>query len=169
MNDTKTVELAIARYKQANGRPITNNYKSKLCDCYATYCKLNQIFWEKPIYTPEPTTIQPPTQEKVQMLIASAKGRLSILIDYHRRTGLRPIEILRRERSQSQRHPPRNKHHHRTNNQRMQPKTTTNITPELMGRIQDYIRKHNLRKETTYYSKATSKDTANTSDDSETN
>ena len=93
LKDTKAIELAIARYKKKNGRPITNNYKSKLCDCYATYCKFYKIEWEKPIYTPEPTTIQPPTQEQVQMLVASPRGDLSLKIDIIQQTGLRPIEI----------------------------------------------------------------------------
>jgi hypothetical protein len=87
------VELAIARYTKQNGRPATNNYKSKLCDCYQHYCKLHKIEWEKPIYTPEPTSIQPPTQEKCQMLIASARGDLSLKIDLSTQTGLRPCEI----------------------------------------------------------------------------
>ena len=65
LNDTKAVELTIARYKKKDGRPITNNYKSKLCDHYAYILQILQIFeWEKPIYTPEPTTIQPPTKKK---------------------------------------------------------------------------------------------------------
>jgi len=77
LKDTKAVELVIARYTKKNGRPITNNYKSKLCDHYATYCKFYKIEWEKPIYTPEPTTIQPPTQERISMLISSARLELS--------------------------------------------------------------------------------------------
>jgi hypothetical protein len=93
LSDTKAVELAIARYKKRDGRPITNNYKSKLCDHYATYCKIYKIEWEKPIYTPEPTTIQPPTKEKVQMLIATARPTLSIRIDLIQQTGFRPCEI----------------------------------------------------------------------------
>jgi hypothetical protein len=48
LRNTVSVELAIARYIKQNGRPITNNYKSKLCDCYQHYCKFYKIDWEKP-------------------------------------------------------------------------------------------------------------------------
>jgi hypothetical protein len=64
LDDTQTVELAIADYYKINGHKATNNYKGKLCDCYARYCKFYKIDWEKPIYTPEPTSIQPPSDEK---------------------------------------------------------------------------------------------------------
>ena len=75
LKDTKAVELAIARYKKKNGRPATNNYKSKLCDTYATYCKLNHIEWEKPAYTPEPTTI--PRQKRQTMKRRQSQHSLS--------------------------------------------------------------------------------------------
>ena len=48
LQDTKAVELAIARYQKQNRRPVTNNYKSKLCDCYNTFRKFYEIQWERP-------------------------------------------------------------------------------------------------------------------------
>ena len=125
LNDTQSVELAIARYKKKNGRPITNNYKSKLCDTYATYCKLNHIEWEKPIYTPEPTTVQPPTQERISMLISSARLEISIKLDIIRTNRTQTRRNSGRKRTPSQQHTPRPKHRNRKNHQRMQPKTTT--------------------------------------------
>ena len=77
LNNTEEVDLAIARYIKNDGRPASNNYKGKLCDCYARYCKFYKIVWEKPIYTPEDHGIQPPSNEKCEMLVASAKGTLS--------------------------------------------------------------------------------------------
>jgi len=145
LKDPEAVQLAIARYKKKDGRPVTNNYKSKLCDTYATYCKLHKIFWEKPTYTPEPTTIQPPTEAQCDMFVASAKGTLSICIDISRRTGFRPIEIYGEKGLQV------NNIHPETNTitaritKGCNPRPPQNITPELMGRIQDYIRKHNLK------------------------
>ena len=53
LNNSKEVELAIARYKKKNGRPCTNNYKSKLCDHYARYCKFYKIEWENPSTHPK--------------------------------------------------------------------------------------------------------------------
>ena len=93
LNNTEEVDLAIARYIKKDGHPATNNYKGKLCDCYARYCKFYKIIWEKPIYTPEEHGIQPPSNEKCEMLVASAKGTLSMKIDISRQTGLRPIEV----------------------------------------------------------------------------
>jgi hypothetical protein len=93
LSNTEEVDLAIARYIKKDGHPATNNYKGKLCDCYARYCKFYKMVWEKPIYTPEERGIQPPSNEKCEMLVASAKGTLSLKIDISRQTGLRPIEV----------------------------------------------------------------------------
>jgi hypothetical protein len=93
LNDAQAVETAIADYKKKNKRPCTNNYKSKLCDHYATYCRFYKVIWEKPIYTPEEKSIQPPSTEKCLMLITSAKLPLSLKLDISSQTGLRPIEI----------------------------------------------------------------------------
>jgi hypothetical protein len=87
------VDLAIARYIKKDGRVASNNYKGKLCDCYARYCKFYGVDWEKPIYTPEDHGIQLPSNETCEMLVASAKGSLSLKIDLSRQTGLRPIEV----------------------------------------------------------------------------
>ena len=94
------VELAIARYKlldpktwQPTNRPASNTYKQKLCFVYRDYCKYYKIPWEVPEYTPEERGIQPPSDEKCLMLIAAAKGSLSLKIDISTQTGLRPIEI----------------------------------------------------------------------------
>jgi integrase len=145
LNDTKAVELAIARYKKKNGRPATNNYKSKLCDTYAYYCKFYKIEWEKPIYTPEPTTIQPPSQEKVQMFVASARPILSLRIDIFQQTGFRPIEIQGEKGLQAKNiHPDQNSITARIT-KGCNPRPPIKITPELMGRIQTYITKHNLK------------------------
>jgi integrase len=144
LNNTTEVELAIARYKKKNGRSCTNNYKSKLCDHYATYCKHYKILWEKPIYTPEPTTIQPPSQEKVQMLVASAKGKLSIAIDIIQQTGLRPVEIHGKKGLQVNNiHPDQSTITARIT-KGCNPRPPLKVTPQLITRLQDYIRQHNL-------------------------
>jgi integrase len=145
LKDTKTVEIEIARYKKKNGRPITNNYKSKLCDHYATYCRFYKIEWEKPIYTPEPTTIQPPTQERIMMLISSARLELSIKLDISAQTGLRPVEIQGEKGLQANNiHPDQNTITARITkgcNQR----PPLPITKELTARLLDYITKHNIK------------------------
>jgi len=145
LKDTKAVELAIARYKKKDGRAITNHYKSKLCDCYNTYCKFYQIYWEKPVYTPEETTIQPPTQEKIQMLIASARLELSIKLDISAQTGLRPIEVCGEKGLQAKDiHPDQNTITARiTKGCNARPPLP--ITKDLTTRIQTLIAKQNLK------------------------
>jgi hypothetical protein len=100
LEDQQNVELAIARFKlkdpisrEFTDKSATNNYKSKLCDTYAVYCKFNKIYWEKPIYTPEDKAINVPTTEKCKMLYSSAKGSLSLKIQISVETAFRPIEI----------------------------------------------------------------------------
>lgn len=100
LNNPQEVELAINRYKRIDhkthkftNKTITNSYKSKLCDCYTTYCKFYKIEWEKPIYTPEPKSISPPTKETMQKLISASRNELSIKLDIIFQTGMRPCEI----------------------------------------------------------------------------
>jgi len=147
LSNTQAVELTIARYKKKDGTPITNNYKSKLCDCYATYCKFVKIVWEKPIYTPEPTTIQPPSQEKVTMLISGAKFVLGMKIDIIAQTGLRPIEIQGSKGLHAgDIHPDQLTITARIT-KGCNPRPPLKITPQLLKRIQDYIAVHKLRPE----------------------
>jgi integrase len=81
----------------------------------------------------------------VQMLVASAKGDLSIKIDIIQQTGLRPVEIQGEKGLQvCNVHPDHNTITARITkgcNQR----PPLSITPELLTRIQTYIRKHDLK------------------------
>jgi integrase len=82
------VEMAIAKLH------ITNTTKGAYVSIYQNYCTAFRIKWEQPKYTREPTGIQPPTQEKIQILIASTRSaELSLRIAIMAETGLRPIEI----------------------------------------------------------------------------
>jgi integrase len=145
LRNPQEVEIQIARYKKKDGRPITNNYKSKLCDCYNTYCKHNQIFWEKPTYTPEPTTIQPPTQEKVAMLIAHAKGDLSLKIDISSQTGLRPIEIQGEKGLQAKDIHPDTKTITARITKGCNPRPPLPIDEQLTAKLQTYINTKHLK------------------------
>jgi len=139
------VELAIARFIKKNGRPATNNYKGKLSQIYAVYCKRNKIEWEKAVYTPEPTTIQPPTREKIQMLIASASRSLSLKLQISMETGLRPIEIQGQKGLQaSDVHPDQSTITARIT-KGCNPRPPLKVTPELIARLQEYIRQSNLK------------------------
>lgn len=142
-----TVELAIAKYTKQNGRPATNNYKSKLCDCYQHYCKFFKIEWEKAQYTPEPTSIQPPSNEKCLVLISSAKGDLSLKIDLSNATGLRPCEIVGEFGLEARDiHPDQNTITARIH-KGCDARPPIQVKPELTARLQAYITTHNLKPE----------------------
>jgi integrase len=147
LKNTIAVELAIARYTKQNGRPATNNYKSKLCDCYQHYCKFHKIEWEKPTYTPEPTTIQPPSNEKSLMLISAAKGDLSLKIDLSTQTGLRPCEIQGEFGLEAKNiHPDQNTITARIH-KGCDPRPPIQISPELTSKLQAHITRKNLKQE----------------------
>ena len=104
LDNPQEVELAISKYtlidpktrKQTN-KPASNCYKDKLVHVYASYLKVHKLHWtedERPVYTVEPRSIQPPSDEKCEMLISHAKGALSIKIHISMQTGLRPIEVV---------------------------------------------------------------------------
>jgi integrase len=111
------------------------------------YCRFYKIEWEKPIYTPEPTTIQPPTQEKILMLISSARLELSIKLDISAQTGLRSIEIQGEKGLNAKDiHPDQNTITARITkgcNQR----PPLPITKELTTRLQTYIMENNIQPE----------------------
>lgn len=98
------VETAIAKYtlidpttRQPTKKPVSNCYKDKLVHVYSNYLKVHKLHWtdnERPVYTVEPRSVQPPTQEQCEMLISHAKGALSLKIHISMQTGLRPIEVV---------------------------------------------------------------------------
>jgi integrase len=145
LKNTTEVELAIARYLKHDKKPATNNYKKHLCSTYNGYCTHYKIQWEKPHYTEEPHAIQPPSQDKCTMFVASAHGQLSLKIDISIQTGLRPIEIVGQKGiTANDIHPDQNTITARITkgcNQRPPLK----ITPELTARLQAHITRHNIK------------------------
>jgi integrase len=94
LNNTAEVELAIANYKKENKEPASNRWKNQCVTAYKHYCKLFKITWEDPPhYKIDEKSIQPPSTEKCLMLMASAKGKLSLKIGISTETGLRPVEV----------------------------------------------------------------------------
>lgn len=101
LDNPNEVNLAIARYKlidphtrEETNQPASNTYKSLLVNAYSKYIDYYKIQdWEKPHYTPQPKGIQPPTEERIKLLIASAKIPLSLKISVSKETGLRPKEV----------------------------------------------------------------------------
>ena len=145
LENPEEIALAIARYIKQNGQPASNNYKSKLSDCYNHYCKFYKIQWEKPIYTPEEKGIQPPTNEKIQMLISAARNPLGLKIQISAETGLRPIEIQGEKGLKAKDIHPDQKTITAINTKRCNARPPMQITPELTTRLQTYITNHNLQ------------------------
>ena len=147
LNDTQAVELAIANYVKTDGHRATNNYKGKLCDCYARYCKFYNIAWEKPLYTPEPHSVQPPSTEKCEVLISSAKMPLSLKIDISTETGLRPIEIVGEKGIHASDIHPDQKTITARSVKGCNPRPPIKISEELSARLKTYILQNQLSNE----------------------
>ena len=92
LSEPEAVKAYVANLKKRDGTEISKAYKRSLIQSYARYCKFKKIQWEKPRYTPEERSIQPPTEEKIKMLISGAQGLLSLKLQVSYETGLRPIE-----------------------------------------------------------------------------
>jgi hypothetical protein len=145
LQDTKEVELAIARYKKVNGQPSSNCYKAKLCVAYRHYCQYYKIQWEKPTYTPEEKSIQPPSTEKCDLLIASAKGIMSLKIAISTETGLRPIEVTGEKGLKTKDIHTDQKTITAINTKRCNARPPMKISNELTARLQTYITEKQLK------------------------
>jgi hypothetical protein len=99
LNEPEQVKQFIANLN------VTNGYKKNLCLAYNKYCKHYQIEWKMPIYRPEQQAIKIPTNEKIEMLIASAGRTLSTTTNQQRNR----IKTNRIMQPKSQRHRPRTK------------------------------------------------------------
>ena len=102
LKNTIEVETAIASYmrrnpitKEFSDIPASNKWKNQCVLAYQHYCKLLKIEWlDIPKFKVDEHSIQPPTQEKCAILLASARSELSLKIDISIQTGLRPVEIV---------------------------------------------------------------------------
>jgi integrase len=100
--------------------------------------------WEKPTYRGDEKSIQVPTKEKCNMLMASAHGVLSMKIDLSTQTGLRPCEIqgekgLRAEDIHIEQRTVTARSAKNCN-----PRPPLPISQELTTRLQRYIIKNNI-------------------------
>ena len=73
--------------------PTRDGYKRALCCAYDRYCNFYQIKWTKPKYFQDAQNVALPTKEKLNMLIAKARSKLSIKLSISMETGIRPIEL----------------------------------------------------------------------------
>jgi integrase len=148
LTNTQDVELAIATYKKKNGQPASNAYKQKLIATYTVYCKHFNIKWdddEKPKYTREEKSIQPPSDARIDQLVAAAKHHLSIKIQVSQQTGLRPIEIVGEKGLRARDvHLDQNTITARST-KGCNARPPIKIKPELTARLQAHITKNNLK------------------------
>jgi integrase len=147
LDNTIKTELAIARYTTKNGTPATNRWKRQLVSAYKHFCKLHKILWEEPpTYEIDEKTIQPPSNEKIKMLIASAKTRTALMINISAQTGLRPIEVTGHPKGLKTKdfHPDTNTITP-TSAKGCNARPPIKITAELATRLQTYTIKKNLK------------------------
>lgn len=71
----------------------SNAYKESLVESYAIYCEANGIVWNKPFYERYDKQPKIPTEEKINLIIASSSRRLGLALSIIRDLGLRPIEL----------------------------------------------------------------------------
>ena len=154
LKNPETVELAIAeskiidwKTKKPTNRKTSNSHKAKMCTAYNHYCKFFKINWEKPIYTPEESSIQPPTAEQASILIAGMGRTLSLKVQISAETGLRPCEIQGENGLKV-------KDHHKDQQtitaisaKKCNARPPMKISEELNTRIATYITKNNLKPE----------------------
>ncbi len=154
LDNPQEVELAIARWKLTDQKtkkptntPASNTYKAKLCYTYQHYAKFYGITWELPKYIEEQRSIQPPSDEKCQMLIASARGALSLRLDISTQTGLRPIEVQGYKGLKVKDIHTDQRTITALSTKGCNPRPPMQISEELLTKLKTYITKHNLQAE----------------------
>ena len=125
---------------------MSNGYKDRLISAYKSYVEFyNLANWKQPYYTPEEKGIQPPNDERVNFLIATAKEPLNIKIMLIGETGLRPKEVTGADGLQV------NDIHKDTKTivarslKGCNPRPPMPLSDELLTALNNYITKHKLK------------------------
>jgi len=154
LDNPQEVELAIARWnltdpktKKPTNTPASNTYKAKLCFTYQHYVKFYKMMWEVPKYVEESRGIQPPSDEKCKMLIASSRGALSLRLDISMQTGLRPIEVHGYKGLRVKDIHPDQGTITALSTKGCNPRPAMKISEELITKLKTYITKHDLKAE----------------------
>ena len=103
--------------------------------------------WEIPHYIEEQRSVQPPSDEKCKMLIASARGALSLRIDISVQTGLRPIEVQGYKGLRVKDIHTDQRTITALSTKGCNPRPPMQISEELTAKLRTYITKHNLHSE----------------------
>lgn len=96
-NLARTADLnSPEQLKQSIAKMQTGNvYKRMLVQAYNRYAKYYKLQWEAPKYQVASQEITVPTDEKLNMLIATAKKPLSTKLQVSNETGIRPVELCK--------------------------------------------------------------------------
>jgi hypothetical protein len=103
--------------------------------------------WELPKYIEEERSIQPPSDAQCKMLIASARGALSLRIDISVQTGLRPIEVQGYKGLRAKDIHLEQRTITTLSTKGCNPRPPMQISEELAVKLRTYIAKNNLKAE----------------------
>ena len=100
LNNPEEVKQYIANAKrQDNGKPLSNNTKSKYVFCYYCLCNTNQIQWTKPKYKMEQKIPIIPTKANVTKIIAASTKRYTTIFTILAEIGLEGQELHKTHRN----------------------------------------------------------------------
>jgi integrase len=87
LSKPEEVKLFIAEKKCGNG------FKETLVECYAIVMRSLEIEWNQPFYARYDKLPKIPKEEKLNMIIAHARDRMSLFLSMSKDLGSRPIEL----------------------------------------------------------------------------
>jgi integrase len=87
LGDPESIKLFIANKK------CSNAFKESLIEAYNLYLKSIGRQWNKPFYTRYDKLPKIPTEERINMLIAHAVPRMSLILSMSKDLGTRPVEL----------------------------------------------------------------------------
>ena len=74
-------------------KECSNGFKESLVEAYDHYVRYQGLSWQKPFYQRYDKRPKIPTEQRIEMLIASARLRLCLILCMMRDLGTRPIEL----------------------------------------------------------------------------
>jgi integrase len=75
------------------GKDCGNGFKESLAEAYDLYVRYSGLSWSKPFYQRYDKRPKIPTEQRIEMLIASANLRMCLVLSMMRDLGTRPIEL----------------------------------------------------------------------------
>jgi integrase len=87
LSDAEAVKGFIAQ------KNCSSAFKESLAEAFDLYCRANGIAWKKPFYMRYDKMPKIPSEEKLNMIIAKASRKFSLILSMMRDLGTRPIEL----------------------------------------------------------------------------